>query len=277
MLDKRPGGAATAVRRRRSALAPHAPVPRPLATAYGSALALGCACRPDSCTRASARGGRRVVPVAGHDAAAAGVSRRDGSPTCTHVLHKPRVEARITLTTCAPSPNARPSTERRRDARSAPGLDGAARRGNALPTSHLHRRSRLDGQTLLRSTHGDSVLQGRARPPAWGSRGASPLLCPSSSPARVRVALRTATAALRDTSGPRTPSVAARQCCGAKAGIQAVGSQRRASTQVPTQQESKGGEEKWKAVVLTAGRRCRRGRPDEDGSLRFRREGVPAM
>jgi hypothetical protein len=113
MLDKMPGGAATAVRRRRSALAPHAPVPHPLATAYGSALALGCACRPGSCTRASARGGRRVVPVAGHDAAAAGVSRRDGSPTCTHVLHKPRVEARITLTTCAPSPNARPSTERR--------------------------------------------------------------------------------------------------------------------------------------------------------------------
>jgi hypothetical protein len=80
----------------------------------------------------------------------------------------------------------------------------------------------------------------RTRPPAWGSRGASPLLCSTNPPTRVRVALRTATAAPRDTIGPRAPSVAARQCCGAKAGIQAVGSQRRASTHVPTQQELKG-------------------------------------
>jgi hypothetical protein len=29
---------------------------------------------------------------------------------------------------------------------------------------------------------------------------------------------------------------------------------------------TQGGEEKWKATVLTVGRRCRRGRPDEDGS-----------
>jgi hypothetical protein len=31
------------------------------------------------------------------------------------------------------------------------------------------------------------------------------------------------------------------------------------------------------AAVLTVGRRCRRGRPDEGVSLMFRREGVPAM
>jgi hypothetical protein len=31
------------------------------------------------------------------------------------------------------------------------------------------------------------------------------------------------------------------------------------------------------AAVLTVGRRCRRGRPDEGLSLMFRREGVPAM
>jgi hypothetical protein len=33
-------------------------------------------------------------------------------------------------------------------------------------------------KTLLRPTHGVRAFQGRARPPAWGGRGASPLLCP---------------------------------------------------------------------------------------------------
>jgi hypothetical protein len=45
-----------------------------LATPNGSALALGCAGRPDL-DLASTRGGRRVAPVAGLNAAVAGTPR----------------------------------------------------------------------------------------------------------------------------------------------------------------------------------------------------------
>jgi hypothetical protein len=187
---------------------------------HGSALALGCACRPGFRTRAPARGGRRVVPVAGHDAAAAGVSRRDGSrvsPTCTSHGSKPGSQ----IKPCASTP-ARPAR--------SPGNQGAPSGGTATSPLLHKRHGAMAKPTFCPRTA--TACSRRARPPAWGSRGASPLLCPTSSPVRVRVALRTAMAALRDTTGPRAPSVAARQCCGAKAGIQAVSSQRRASTHV---------------------------------------------
>jgi hypothetical protein len=203
-LDEMPGGAATT--RCAAGVRPRRSTPRfhTLATSHGSALALGCARRPGPCTRASTRGGRRVGSVAGHDAAAAGVSRRGGTSTCTHVLLKSRVEARITITSCAPSPNARPTTARRHvlnqnpQTRRALGPRArwrgatrcdAVRRGIALPTFHLHKRhgtkaslpttqhsdSRLDGQPHVPPTHGDGTFQGRSRSPAWGGRGASRL------------------------------------------------------------------------------------------------------
>jgi hypothetical protein len=97
---------------------------------HGSALALGCACRPGSCTRASARGGRRVVPVAGHDAAAAGVSRRDGFPppahtSCTSHGSKPGLHSRPARPAQTPGQNdaARvrpPGSTARRDATRVP-------------------------------------------------------------------------------------------------------------------------------------------------------------
>jgi hypothetical protein len=197
VLDERPGGAATTrcaagVRLRRS-------TPRflTLATTHGSAPALGCACRPGPCSRASARGGRRVGPVAGHDAAAAGVSRRVGTPTCSHDLLKSRVEARITSRPACPAQTlgqqqsgatANTGTHRR-DARSAPGLDGAVRRGNALPTSHLHKRhgtkasshillpsrTRRGSRTSLPASHGDGSAQEHRRLRGSLRRGAAHL------------------------------------------------------------------------------------------------------
>jgi hypothetical protein len=66
----------------------------------------------------------------GHGHGALGCGQPAPAPTCTQDLLKPRVEARIT-TRLRAQPNARPATERRhgRDARSAPVLEGAARRG----------------------------------------------------------------------------------------------------------------------------------------------------
>jgi hypothetical protein len=81
VLAKMPDGAASPLRG-----ASPAPGPR-AASAQSSPLtnrsarhgsALGCAGRTSARIRDLARGGRRVVPVAGHDASAAGVSRRDG-------------------------------------------------------------------------------------------------------------------------------------------------------------------------------------------------------
>jgi hypothetical protein len=170
MLDERPGGAATTrcaagVRLRRSTPRFHT-----LATTHGSALALGCACRPGPCTRASARGGRRVGSVAGHDAAAAGVSRRDGTSTCTHDLLKSRVEARISITTCAPSPNARPTPERRHGQNGNPqtrrALGPRARwRGATRDRAHCPCKSTwLDGRThTSTASHGDSGAQEHRR------------------------------------------------------------------------------------------------------------------
>jgi hypothetical protein len=68
----------------------------------------------------SLRGGRRVIPVAGHVAAVAGASRRDGTrPLHMHEKHGSKPGSQVQP--CAPSSNARPSTERRHgqdDARS---------------------------------------------------------------------------------------------------------------------------------------------------------------
>jgi hypothetical protein len=219
------------VRRRRSALAPHAPVPHPLATAYSSALALGCACQPGSCTRASARGGRHVVPVAGHDAAAAGVSRRDGSSTCTHVLPKPRVEARITLTSCAPSPNARPSTERRH------GQNDATRVRPPGPTA---RRDAGTRSLLPTCTRGMARRPARtnSRPHEHGAK-AGPLPCLA-----------------RRRQRPRAQAA------------QGLPPSRCDSPTAP-QARPRRGKEKG-AVVLTRGRRWSRGRPAGDVALVFR-------
>jgi hypothetical protein len=244
VLDERPGGAAATrcaagVRLRRSTPRFHT-----LATTHGSAPALGCACRPDPCSRASARGGRRVGPVAGHDAAAAGVSRRDGTPICSHDLLKSRVEARITSRPARPAQTlgqqqsgatAETGTHRR-DARSAPGLDGAVRRGNALPYFSPAQGAWHEGQhahtpaltnTARKPDLPPCLARRRQRPRAQAAQGLPPSRCGTP-------------------TAPRPPT--------------RHGSTSARFDVAATQAKPRRGKEKG-VVVLTRGRRCSRGRP----------------
>jgi hypothetical protein len=97
--------------------------------------------------------------------------------TCT----KTRIEVRFTV------PASPPRLPGRRGRLVSRAHRAAARRRSRSCTgawhedqhAHLlHKRSRLEGQNAPPPTHGVSTFQGRARPPAWGGRGASPLLCP---------------------------------------------------------------------------------------------------
>jgi hypothetical protein len=68
-------------------------------------------------------------------------------------------------------------TERRHGGVPAPAQGFSTRSSTHIPCTNEHGSK---AKTLIRPTHGVSTLQGRTRPPAWGGRGASPLLCPPS-------------------------------------------------------------------------------------------------
>jgi hypothetical protein len=149
----------------------------------------------------------------------------------------PRAGVRLTLGFRPPNLQEQHSTARRPDPRttraqgSAHCCLAARRRVEGFPSVQLSRARRRRAPGVL--AH-------------WlGVAAARRLLCSPISHTRVRVALRTATAALRGTTGPGAPSVAARQVRGAKASNQARSPQRRVSTHVkPTQEGIQGGEER---------------------------------
>jgi hypothetical protein len=159
------------------------------------------------------------------------------SPTCT----KPRVEARLSCTCLA-----RPCLSARRGRLVTRACRAATRRRSRSCTNEHG--STAKPTTLPRTA---TARTRRARPPAWGSRGATPPLITFHT--RDRIALRAATAKLRGTTGPGAPSTAARQSCGAKASTQARSPQRCDSTHgMPSQEEIQGGEERRRL-------RCSRG------------------
>jgi hypothetical protein len=122
---------------------------------------------------------------------------------------------------------------------SAPRTASARSRGGLArrPGVAAARRPSSVHQTTCSSTrrpsHGDGDAQGHVRPKNANRRGTAMLRREGRHPGRGFTAMRLHTS----TDTART----------------------------------QGGEEKWMAVVLTVGRRCRRGRPDEDGSWMFRR------
>jgi hypothetical protein len=128
--------------------------------------------------------------------------RRNGvRPARTHAIIPSLTKQNLGSTAGRPEPRAR---------RVASSRHGGASRG--FPSAQ-HNGVRRDARTRS------------ARPPAWGSRGATPPLLNPLQP-RDHVALRTATAALKSTHGPGAPSVAARQFCGSMASTQARNQQR---------------------------------------------------
>jgi hypothetical protein len=162
------------------------------------------------------------------------------------------------ITTCALSPTfgqqqsgATPTTgTHRRDARSAPGLDGAARRGNALPTSHLHQKAWHEGQ--------------HAQSPALTNTARKPALSPCPARRRQRPRARAAQGLPPSRCGtPTAPRPSTRHGpTSARLDVTA------------TQAKPRRGKEK-DAVVLTRGRRCRRGRLVDGVALLLRRGSRP--
>jgi hypothetical protein len=163
--------------------------------------------RPDRRSRPCSRARRAAaVPVAGPDATAASASWRGAR---NPHLQQTRDEARLN-----PTCHARPSLLARRG-HLVPRARRATTRGRSRSCTKEH------GSTAKPTTFPSTATARarRARPPAWGSRGATPPLI--TYPTRARIALRAATAELRGTTGLGAPSAAARQSCGAKASTQA--------------------------------------------------------
>jgi hypothetical protein len=190
----------------------------------------------------------------------------------------PRVDARHSPTPCTSSSFARRGrlvTSARR----------AASRRRSVPVQEVRREGQLTNNPAQESTARRPNTQPfharRQRAPGGlarrlGVAAARRLPCPPIPPEPASLfARRRRSSEAQPAQEP--PSAAARQSCGTKASTQARNSiAMRLHTWIANTGRIQGGEEKRKAAVLTVGRRCSRGRPDEGVSLVFRREGVPA-
>jgi hypothetical protein len=151
-----PDGAASPLRGVSPAPGPRAASAQPSSLSSRSARhgsALGCAGRTGARIRGLARGGRRVVPVAGHDASVAGASRRDGpNPHLQANTGRSPVQPHVPCASQLVRP-ARP-----------PGTQSAPRRRHGGTHASAHQAGR-EGQHLQQSSRHEGRFTARQRTP----------------------------------------------------------------------------------------------------------------